>query len=121
MRADLDEKLKQAAEAFGRALAETPAARAYRQAVQDGHADDEAKRLRSELETTYDSLIQRQAAGEIVSRGEVEAYYEMEQRVRANPLLAQHDANLEQVKDTFSDMHTLLSGQLGLNFKDLVD
>jgi cell fate (sporulation/competence/biofilm development) regulator YlbF (YheA/YmcA/DUF963 family) len=117
----LDDKIKQAAEAFGRALAETPAAAAYRQAARDGGADVEALRLKAELETTYDSLLQRQAAGEVISRGEIEAYYEMEQRARANPLLAQHATHLEQVKDTFSDMHTLLSGQLGVNFKDLVD
>ena len=117
----MDDKLKQAAEAFGRALAETPAAAAYRQAAGEGGADNEALRLKAELEATYDSLLQRQAAGEVISRGEIEAYYEMEQRVRANPLLAQHAVHLEQIKDTFSDMHTLLSGQLGLNFKDLVD
>jgi cell fate (sporulation/competence/biofilm development) regulator YlbF (YheA/YmcA/DUF963 family) len=117
----LDEKLKQAAQAFGQALAETPAAAAYLQAARERGADAEALRLKAEMETTYDSLIQRQAAGEVISRGEVEAYYELEQRVRAHPQLSQDAANLEQVKDTFSDMHTLLSGHLGVHFKDLVD
>ena len=117
----MDDKIKQAAEAFGKALAQTSAVQGYVQAASEHGGDAEARRLKAELEHTYDALIQRQAAGEVISRGEIEAYYDLEQRVRANPLVARHEDHLEQVKDVFSDMHTLLSSHLGVNFKDLVD
>lgn len=117
----MDEKIKQAAEEFGKALAEIPQVAAYARARKGIQADSEALRLKADLETTYDSLIQRQAAGEVLSRGEIEAYYDLEQRVRSHPLLADHDARLEQLKDVFSEAHNLLSAQIGLTIKDLVD
>jgi cell fate (sporulation/competence/biofilm development) regulator YlbF (YheA/YmcA/DUF963 family) len=121
MRAALDEKIKQAAEAFGKALAEAPAVAAYRRAQEESAVDAEALRLKAELEATYDDLIRRQAAGEVLTRGEIDAYYALEQRVRANPQLSSHDASLERLKDVFSEAHNLLSGRLGLSFKDLIE
>jgi alkanesulfonate monooxygenase SsuD/methylene tetrahydromethanopterin reductase-like flavin-dependent oxidoreductase (luciferase family) len=116
---NMDDKIRQAAEAFGKALAEIPAAVTYHEIAGEMEGDGEALRLKALLEMTYDELIQRQATGE-VTRGEIEAYYELEQRVRANPLLASHDARLEQVKDTFSEANELLSARLGFDFMDLV-
>jgi cell fate (sporulation/competence/biofilm development) regulator YlbF (YheA/YmcA/DUF963 family) len=116
----MDEKLRQAANEFGKVLAETPAVEAYCQAAAEMDTDGKALRLKTELGLTYDELLQRQASGQ-VTRGEIDAYYELEQRVRDNPLLARHEASLELLKDTFSEVHYLLSAQLGINFKDLVD
>jgi cell fate (sporulation/competence/biofilm development) regulator YlbF (YheA/YmcA/DUF963 family) len=116
----MDEEIRQAAKAYGKVLSETPAVEAFRQVAAEMNAYGDTLRLKAELELAYDELLQRQASG-LVTRGEIEAYYELEQQVRANPLLSRYDSSLEQLKDTFSEAHNLLSAQLRFNFKDLVD
>ena len=115
----MDEILKQAAIDFGQALAESEVLHAYQAAVAAVAADPEALRQKAELEEIYDALIQRQSMGEVVARGEIEAYYDLEQQVASNPLLAQRDASLERVKDYFSEAHNLLSDEMGVSFIDL--
>jgi cell fate (sporulation/competence/biofilm development) regulator YlbF (YheA/YmcA/DUF963 family) len=117
----LNEDVKQAAEEFGKLLAENQAVEEFHRLRAEAEKDPEALRLRAELERTYDDLMQRQAAGEILSRGEIEAYYELEQRVRAHPLLASYERSLERLKDVFSEANQLLTRRLGFNLKDLVD
>ena len=114
----LEEAIERAARDLGKILANTPEAAEFQLAVEATASDPDAFRLKAELEATYDDLIQRQSAGEILSRGEIDAFYTLEQRVRSHPLLARHEASLERLKDVFSEAHNLLSGQLGFNFKD---
>lgn len=115
----MDETLAQAAAAFGKALAESDAMREYAASLEAASADPESLRQKGELDEIYDSLTQRQSMGEVVARGEIEAYYDLEQQVAANPLLSRRDNSLERVKDYFSEAHTLLSDQLGVSFVDL--
>lgn len=117
----MNEEIKRAAEEFGRLLAESRAVEEVRRLRAEAESDPEALHLKAELERTYDDLMQRQAAGEILSRGEIEAFYELEQRVRAHPLLAGYERSLELLKDVFSEANQLLSRRLGFNLKDLVD
>jgi len=120
-RGRVDETIKKAAVEFGKALASAPAVSEFSNAAADSAADKETLHVKAELAAVYDDLIRRQAAGEMISKGEIDAYFQMEQSARANPLLARHEANLEQVKDFFSAAHDLLSGYLGMNFKDLAE
>ena len=115
----MDESLRQAAVAFGQALADSDALREYRAALDAVSGDPDALRQKAELDEIYDSITQRQSMGEVVARGEIEAYYDLEQQVAANPLLSRRDSSLERVKDYFSEAHTILSDLLGVNFVDL--
>jgi cell fate (sporulation/competence/biofilm development) regulator YlbF (YheA/YmcA/DUF963 family) len=117
----MDETLRAAAQQFGQALAASTVVSAYRSASTSAAEDEEAQRLKAELEEVYDGLSQRQAAGEILSQGELDAYYELEQRVRQHSLLARRDQDLEKVRDFFSEAHWILSSELGINFIDLAN
>jgi len=116
----MNETIKQAAQEFGKALAETALTQEFRQAEQALAADAELLRLKAEVEQVYDDLTQRQTAGENVARGEIEAYYELEQSVLSNPLLLRRDASLEKLKDFYSEANFILSGRLGIDLIDLI-
>lgn len=116
----MDENLRSAAESFGRALAASAPLAAYRRTSSEAASDRESLRLKAELDEVYDALIQRQAAGEIIAQGELDAYFDLEERVREHDLLARRDRELERVKDYFSEAHWILSSELGFNFTDLL-
>ena len=116
----MEESLKQAVKTFGSALATSQPVREYQAALQALQADNYASAQQDHLEDIYDDLVRRQSEGEILAQGEIDTYYQLERRVRANPLLAQRDAALERVKDYFSETHHILCDHLGITFVDLV-
>ncbi len=116
----MDETLKKAAEQFGAALANSQPVRDYRASRSALDADHGAARQQSHLESIYDDLVRRQSQGEMISQGEIESYYQLEQEVRSNPLLTRRDQALERVKDFFSETHNILCDHLGVTFVDLV-
>lgn len=116
----MNETIKKAAEQFGKALADSALMQEYQQVELALEADPDLLRLKAEVDQVYDELTQRQSAGEVVPRGEIEAYYDMEQAVISNPLLIRRDASLEKLKDFYSETNSILSGKLGINFVDLV-
>lgn len=116
----MNEIVKKAAEQYGKALAESALMQEYRQAEQALEADPDLLRLKAEADQVYDELTQRQSAGEVVPRGEIEAYYDLEQTVVSNPLLMRRDSCLERLKDFYSESNSILSGKLGINFVDLI-
>jgi cell fate (sporulation/competence/biofilm development) regulator YlbF (YheA/YmcA/DUF963 family) len=116
----MDEKIRVAAEAFGKVLLGSPVMQEYRQSEAAAASDVDAVQLEAELMAMYDGLVQRQSAGEILSGGEIDAYYNLEREVRNHPLLMKRDRSREALKDYFSEAHGLLSDALGLNFKDII-
>ena len=116
----MEDHLRFASERFGKALAQSSALQGYRRASAEVSADAEAQGLKAMLEEAYDGVIRRQAAGEVLSGGEMDAYFDLEQRVREHTVLAQRDQAYEQVKDFFSEAHWILSGELGAQFIDLL-
>jgi hypothetical protein len=116
----MDEKIKKAAEQFGKALADSALMQEYRQSEEELESDTELLRLKAEVDQVYDELTQRQSAGEVVPRGEIEAYYDMEQAMISNPLLMRRASSLERLKDFYSETNQILSGKLGINLVDLI-
>jgi cell fate (sporulation/competence/biofilm development) regulator YlbF (YheA/YmcA/DUF963 family) len=116
----LNDELTELANALGRSLRESPEAHAYHEARQAAQDDDHAARLIARLDEMYDDLIQRQSAGEVLSAGEINAYYDLEQEVQQHPALANQARALERVKDLFTETHSLLTNELGLNLQDLI-
>ena len=114
------DELIQLATALGQALGESPEAEAHRQAQQQAQADPRAGELVARLDALDDGVVQRQAAGEILSGGEIDAYYDLERQVHEHPALAGQARALERVKDLFTETHSLLTNELGINLQDLI-
>lgn len=116
----LPSEIDQAARALGEAVRENAAAQAHLQAAQRCAADAQAQRIKARLEATYEDLLRRQTAGEVLSTGEIDTYYQLEREVRANPALAQEEQALDQLKDLLTEIHGLLTNELGFSLRDMV-
>lgn len=108
------------AEELGQFLAKSPVMQTYREISATLSPDSPALQLRARLEAMYDDLIQRQTAGEIIPGGEIDAYYELESQVRAQPELARRDSALEKVKDLYTEVNQIITNQIGMNLLDLL-
>ena len=115
----IPETVEQAALEFGRVLGSNPIVRKYLDVEQRMAVDAEAGPLKLQLDELYGEFIERQAAGGVISAGELDAYYALERRVHNHPLLLEQDDRKDQVKDLFSEVNELLSSVLGVNFVEL--
>ncbi len=105
---------------LGEALGASPEVQAYQTAARDTLADQRAVQLRARLDEMYDNLIQRQAAGEVLAGGEIDAYYDLEREVADHPTLAAQTQALERVKDLLTETHGLLTNELGISLLDFI-
>ena len=113
--------LTELAVALGEALGESPEVQAYQQAAREAQADPQAGQLQARLEEMYDDLIQRQAAGEVLAGGEIDAYYNLEHEVAdASGAGEPSPQALERVKDLLTETHNLLTNELGISLLDLI-
>lgn len=116
----LNPEIEQSAHRLGEALRSSREVQAYQQASQEVLADSQARQWSAELESTYTRLLQRQAAGEIIPWHEIEAFYHLEHQASAHPLLLKRAGALELLKDLFTETHTLLSDELGINLREVI-
>ena len=105
---------------LGEALGASPEVQAYQAAVNEMRADQRADQLSARLDEMYDDLIQRQAAGEVLAGGEIDAYYDLEREVADHPTLAAQSQALERVKDLLTETHGLLTNELGISLLDFI-
>jgi len=115
----LSEELRRACEALGRALAESPAVREYREAQARLEADPEARTLEEEFQRLYGSLLARQQAGENLPREEVDRFYRLRSAVETHPLIVERDLALGELKGYFADVVFQLSTRLGADYTAL--
>jgi cell fate (sporulation/competence/biofilm development) regulator YlbF (YheA/YmcA/DUF963 family) len=113
-------QLLQRASAFGAALHDHPALQTYRQVAAAAADDGAASQLKARLAATYAELVQRQATGEVLSSGEIEAFYALERQVDQHPLLRAEREALEGARDLLTEAHILLTNELGLSLQDLL-
>ena len=116
----MNDALLKAAQDLGEALSASPIIQEHLKEIRESDAESEAGRLKARLEALYDDLVQRQAAGEILSGGEIDQYYELEREVKQQPALARQAHALERVQDLMTGTHDLLTNELGFSFMDLV-
>jgi cell fate (sporulation/competence/biofilm development) regulator YlbF (YheA/YmcA/DUF963 family) len=116
----VNEALLKAAQDLGEALRSNQIIQVHLQEMSESDAESEAGRLKARLEALYDDLVQRQAAGEILSGGEIDQYYDLEREVKQQPALARQAKALERVQDLMTGTHDLLTNELGFSFMDLV-
>jgi cell fate (sporulation/competence/biofilm development) regulator YlbF (YheA/YmcA/DUF963 family) len=116
----VNDALWKAAQDLGDALRASPIIQAHLKEIRESSAESEAARLKARLDALYDDLVQRQAAGEILSGGEIDQYYDLEREVKQHPVLARQAQALERVQDLMTGTHDLLTNELGFSFMDLV-
>ncbi len=108
------------AAALGEALKASPEVQDYAEAAGEAQADPQALQLRARVDEMYNDLTQRQAAGEVLTRGEIELYYDLEREVEGHPALVKQTQALGQVKDLFTETHSLLTNELGFSLLDTI-
>ena len=116
----LSSDIEQAAGELGAALRQSPIMQAYLEACAAVEADPRARGLEAEVQALADELTQRQAAGELLSAGELDRFYRLRSDVRSNPLLAERDRCFELLRSMFGQVNDDLSGAMGINFSELL-
>jgi cell fate (sporulation/competence/biofilm development) regulator YlbF (YheA/YmcA/DUF963 family) len=116
----LSSDIEQASGELGAALRQSPIMQAYLEACAAVEADPRACGLEAEVQALADELTQRQAAGELLSAGELDRFYRLRSDVRSNPLLAERDRCFELLRSMFGRVNDDLSGAMGINFSELL-
>ena len=117
----MNDALLKAAQELGEVLLASPIIQEHLKEIRESDAESEAVRLKARLEALYDDLVQRQAAGEILSGGEIDQYYDLEREVKQHPDLVRQAQALERVQDLMTGTHDLLTNEIGFSFMNLVD
>ncbi|WP_347349579.1 YlbF family regulator [Nigerium sp.] len=116
----LTPELHDAAQAFGRALRQTPAVAAYRAAT-DALADDvDAQRILMALRGPQASYVRTQQAGLPPSQEQIDQLRRSQERVRANEVLMNHLRATNAVKAYLPTVASDVSGALGADYPSLI-
>jgi len=112
----LTEELQNAARILGETLRATPSVQTYLQAKANCAANQETAGLEKRLQALYEELIGRQQRGEVLQRSEIEAFNNLKNEVRLNPLIQEREEALGLVKQTFAGIADELNFPLGAEF-----
>lgn len=112
----ISEEIKTAARLLGKSLHEDETLLSYFDALRRFQADEEARLLEEQLYTTYHNLLARQQAGELLSREETQAFYELRRKVQTHPLIAQRENELRLIKPYLAQVADEISAILGVDY-----
>ena len=116
----LTPELHDAAQAFGRALRQTPAVAAYRAAT-DALADDlDAQQTMMALRGPQPSYVRTQQAGLSPSQEQIDQLRRSQDKVRANEVLMNHLRATNAVKAYLPTVAGDVSGALGADYPSLI-
>jgi len=115
----LSDELEQAAQALGQSLRANEYVQAYLQALARVRADPEVNSLEEHFSKLYDDLLARQRAGEQLSQAEVDEFYAVRSRAQSQPLIAERDSTLSQLKSYLAQVALDLSNDLGVDYTAL--
>ena len=115
----LSDELEQTAQALGQSLRATEDAQAYLQAQARVQADPEASPLDERLSGLYQELLARQRAGEQLAQAEVDEFYALRSQAQSQPLIAERDFALSQLKSYLAQAALDLSNNLGVDYTAL--
>lgn len=113
---NIAEEIETAARLLGKSLREDDTLRPYFDALRQFQADEEAKQLEEQLYTTYHNLLARQQSGEMLSREETQAFYELRRKVQTHPLIAQRENELRLIKPYLAKVADEISAILGVDY-----
>jgi cell fate (sporulation/competence/biofilm development) regulator YlbF (YheA/YmcA/DUF963 family) len=115
----LPNEIQQAAQNLGQGLRETSEVAAYLQAAQAVQDDPEAVAMEENLLALYQRLAAQERSGQALDQSELNEYYRLREQVRANPLIAAREEQLQMVKLIFSDVGQIMTSVLGVDFTTL--
>lgn len=114
-----DQSILQSALELGQALHDNPNVQSYLKASAQVQADPQLQLMELKLSALFDNLTSRQQAGEVLTQTEVDQFYELENQVLTNPLVAEREACLKALKTDFGEINNLISTQLGVDFQNM--
>ncbi len=117
---EISSDLQEAAQALGAALNASPEVQEYLQA-RDAMLNDAAlRRLAEEMERVYHELVSRQQNGEMLSPGEVNAFYALREQYTSHPLVARYEKSQAAVKALCEQAGSAISSILSVDYTQLV-
>lgn len=117
---NLPDELKQAARTFGQALRRNQTVQRYLEAQARLQANPEARELDQRYQTTFQTLGNRQRAGEQLSQAEIDAFHALRRQVQGQPLITERDEALNVVKNYFIIIGGDLNQALKIDYVTLV-
>ncbi len=115
---ELKPELKQAVQALGQALKNTPALRAHTDATARLDADDEATSLLDELQRVQAEIRTRQAKGG-VAQADLARLRQLQNAVQSNRTIAAFIEAEQSVTRSLPEVNQEISELLGVNFAQL--
>jgi len=115
----LSDEVKQAAQALGQSLRANEYVQAYLDALARVQANPETNSLEERLSEHARDLLTRQRAGEQLAQAEVDEFYALRSRAQSQPLIAERDFALSQLKSYLAQAALDLSEKLGMDYTAL--
>jgi cell fate (sporulation/competence/biofilm development) regulator YlbF (YheA/YmcA/DUF963 family) len=98
-----------------------PTVQAYLEAKSRAESDSQAITLEVQYKHLYESLVARQKSGQELDEKEIDAFYALQAKVRAHPLIAERNACLSSVQRTFEKVNRDISRWLDIDYVTLAE
>jgi len=115
----LSDELEQAAQALGQSLRANECVQAYLEAQARVQANPETNSWEVRLSERARDLMARHRAGEQLAESEVDEFYTLRHQVLSQPLIADRDLTLSQLKSYLAQVALDLSEELGMDYSAL--
>jgi len=111
--------IEKAARDFAMKISAVPAVAAFRAASERLSADEEAKRLLSELQERQNALVRKAQAGMDPSQAEIDSLRQLQKEVFRNPVLREYFRSQQLAQAFWPQVSDELSQALGADFNAL--
>lgn len=112
----LSDELEQAAQALGQSLRATEYVQAYLEAQARVQANPETNTLEERLSERAHGLLARRRTSEQLAQAEVDEFYTLRHQTLSQPLIADRDLALNQLKSYLAQVALDLSEELGVDY-----
>lgn len=116
MEMNLPDEVMQAVQRLGTLLHQNETVQAYLLACQKVEQEPQVRELEAQLYKMYENLLQRQQAGENLTKDEINAFNELRQKVFTHPLISEREARLTPLKALFAEVAVEISTPLGVDY-----
>ena len=112
----ITEEIRQAAENLGKQLGAHPSVQDFVSLEQEIQQDARIVELENRLTLLNQKLSEREQAGGVLDRADVEEYYELKSQVQDQPLINARDNHLEIVNALFVQVAQRMTPILGIDY-----
>lgn len=104
---------------LGAALCEAPEVQAFLRADAAYRGSPDVQRLEKQVQQTYEDLVRRQRAGEMVHPHEVHEFYRQRDELLHHPVVSEREKCLKVVKVLFEQAGGVISSILSVDYTQL--